>query len=101
MVSTILPERADVTEGALHYSQYCNRCHGANAVNGNVVPDLRRSTMLTQSEAWQAVVSNGALTENGMIGWSKHLNSSQVEKIRLYVGEQARKLQRETVAAQQ
>jgi quinohemoprotein ethanol dehydrogenase len=91
---------ADVAEGANHYDDYCTRCHGVQARNGNVIPDLRRSVMLTQPDAWQSIVSKGALTDRGMIGWSKYLNADQVEKIRLYVGEQARKLQAESASAQ-
>ncbi len=87
--------QADVNEGLHHYDAYCVRCHGPNAVGNNVIPDLRRSALLTQPEAWRGVVGGGALEARGMMGWSKYLSADQIEKIRLYVGEQARRLQQQ------
>jgi quinohemoprotein ethanol dehydrogenase len=85
--------QADVTEGLHHYDTYCIRCHGPNAMASNVIPDLRRSALLTNRDAWRSVVGEGALEARGMMGWSKYLSADQIEKIRLYVGEQARRLQ--------
>jgi quinohemoprotein ethanol dehydrogenase len=84
---------ADIAEGEKHYNQYCVRCHGFQAATGNVLPDLRRSPMLTSKEAWHNIVIAGALSERGMVGWSKFLKDEHAEAIRVYVGEQARKLQ--------
>jgi mono/diheme cytochrome c family protein len=85
--------QADVTEGLHHYDAYCIRCHGPNAMGNNVIPDLRRSALLTTPEGWRSVVGDGALEARGMMGWSKYMSADQIEKIRLYVGEQARRLQ--------
>jgi hypothetical protein len=60
----------------------------------NVIPDLRRSALLTNPEGWRGVVGDGALEARGMMGWSKYMSTDQIEKIRLYVGEQARLLQK-------
>lgn len=88
-----LASQADVAEGLHHYDAYCIRCHGPNAMGNNVIPDLRRSVLLTQPQAWHGVVGDGTLEARGMMGWSKYLSAEQIEKIRLYVGEQARRLQ--------
>jgi quinohemoprotein ethanol dehydrogenase len=90
---------AAAAEGENHYNKYCARCHGGSAQNGNILPDLRRSPMLTSAEAWQSVVIDGVLTPRGMISWSRFLTPQNAEAVRAYVGEQARKLQQEERAA--
>jgi quinohemoprotein ethanol dehydrogenase len=85
----------DYKAGAQHYDEYCGRCHGFDAQSPNVVPDLRRSAMLTSKDAWHTVVIDGALSERGMASWAKFLSPDQVETIRAYVGEEARKLRRQ------
>jgi mono/diheme cytochrome c family protein len=85
--------QVDVTEGLHYYDTYCIRCHGPNAMGNNVIPDLRRSAVLTNPDAWHSVVGEGALEARGMMGWSKYLSADQIDRIRLYVGEQARRLQ--------
>jgi len=82
-----------VAKGRAHYGDYCSRCHGGDAQSGNVLPDLRRSAMLTSPEAWQSVVIEGVLTPRGMISWSRFLTPADAEAVRAYVGEQARKMQ--------
>lgn len=90
-------DAALVTAGEHHYNEYCARCHGLGASNGNVLPDLRRSAMLTSPGAWKSVVIDGALAPNGMIGWSRFLSPQDAETIRAFVGERARKLREEEV----
>jgi quinohemoprotein ethanol dehydrogenase len=87
----VASERA-MLEGGTLYGAYCARCHGFDAVGANVIPDLRRSLMLTDSKSWHAIVIDGVREERGMIGWSRFINGDQAELIRLYVGERARAL---------
>ena len=90
---------AAVTEGAGLYARYCSTCHGYNIENAsNIIPDLRRSPLLTDKDAWHKVVIDGALNANGMISWAKELTPEQAESIRTYVGAQAQKLQRKLAA---
>ena len=84
---------ADIAAAETNYYEYCARCHGPGAAGSNVIPDLRRSASIAQPDAWQRIVSDGALESRGMIGWSKYLNREQVDRIRLFVVEQARTLQ--------
>jgi quinohemoprotein ethanol dehydrogenase len=79
--------------GEKQFNLYCARCHGFGAASGNVIPDLRRSLLLTSKEAWDQVVLSGSLTDRGMIGWSKYLSATDVDEIRAYVGDMARALQ--------
>ena len=85
----------EVSEGAQHYAAYCARCHGFGTDSANVVPDLRRSLILTDKSTWQQVVIGGAFEARGMVGWAKYLNPAQAETIRAYVGEQARALKKQ------
>ena len=81
--------------GKAHYDLYCARCHGYDTQSANVIPDLRRSPMLTDPQAWRTVVLDGALTDRGMVSWSKYLSPDDAEAVRAYIGEQARVLQQQ------
>jgi len=85
---------AEVAAGETQYVRYCARCHGVGTASSNVIPDLRRSPVLTDRSAWLSVVMDGALAERGMVGWSRLMTPAQAESIRAYVGEQARALAR-------
>ena len=80
---------AIVEAGAGQYAAYCTNCHGPNAVNLGILPDLRYSSLLNSSEAWREVVLDGALADTGMAGFAPVLNAEQAEAIRAYVIEQA------------
>ncbi len=75
--------------GATQYATYCDSCHGPNAVNLGILPDLRYSALLHSSEAWRDVVLGGAMADNGMAGFDAVLDPEQAEAIRAYVIEQA------------
>jgi quinohemoprotein ethanol dehydrogenase len=81
-------------QGARLYATHCARCHGFDAVGANVIPDLRRSPMLTDAKAWHAIVIEGLRAERGMIGWSGFISAVPSELIRKDVGERARALER-------
>lgn len=74
-----------VAAGGYLYGRYCGVCHGDAAVGGGVLPDLRRSAALGDAAAWQTIVHDGALKENGMVSWSGVMNAQQIETIRNYV----------------
>ncbi|MBT2187018.1 PQQ-dependent dehydrogenase, methanol/ethanol family [Sphingobium nicotianae] len=74
-----------VKNGAYIYGRYCGVCHGDAAISGGVTPDLRHSAALGDTNGWQAIVHDGALKDNGMVGWSKILTPSDVDSIRAYV----------------
>jgi hypothetical protein len=55
-----------------------------------VLPDLRWSPITANAEAWNSVVREGALAENGMVSFAEYLTPQETEAIRAYVISQAR-----------
>lgn len=90
---------AQVTEGGSIYNSTCFACHGTDAYSSGILPDLRRSAVLSDADAWKAIVHDGALKANGMIGFSRWYTPAQLEAVRAYVGEQSKKLQGREAAA--
>jgi len=78
---------AQRAEGAKYYGTFCAICH-----RGPVNPDPRRSTTLTNAEAFKAVVIDGVLSPNGMASFRDHLTPAQAESIRAYLLSEAEKL---------
>ena len=79
-----------IATGNRFYYTYCTICH-----NGPVNPDLRRSALLQNRDAWQQVVIGGALSQNGMASFSAYLKPEDAEAIRAFVNEQAKTLLQE------
>ena len=75
--------------GMQRFAENCMFCHGAYAISSGVLPDLRWSAMAATEQSWQAVVRDGALTENGMVAFGDHLSEAEIEAIRTYVLRQA------------
>jgi quinohemoprotein ethanol dehydrogenase len=71
---------AQVAEGQAQYLAFCTICH-----NGPVNPNLMRSAVAADANAWKAVVAGGALSQRGMISFSPWLNNTQIEAVRAYV----------------
>ncbi len=74
---------ADLAAGAALFGRNCAPCHG-NAERGPV-PDLRRSGVIRESVAFQAVVRGGALEKRGMSSWDDLLTEAEVEQIRTHL----------------
>jgi quinohemoprotein ethanol dehydrogenase len=78
-----------------HYAANCAVCHGPAGMSSGVLPDLRRSGALSDAGTWKDIVHDGQFTARGMVGFSKWLTEADVEAVRAYVGDAARKLQKE------
>lgn len=76
---------ATMQRGEALYQRYCSTCHGDVAVSGGVLPDLRYSAALANSQPWAEVVLGGSLQSLGMISFSKELSPKDAEAIRAYV----------------
>jgi alcohol dehydrogenase (cytochrome c)/quinohemoprotein ethanol dehydrogenase len=74
-----------VKDGKYLFGRYCGACHGDAAVAGTIVPDLRRSSVLSNHDIWQKVVVGGLLKDNGMVSFSRVLRSEDAETIRQFV----------------
>ena len=79
-----------VAEGGAQYMAFCNICHG-----GPVNPNLFRSAVATDADAWKSVVYDGKLADNGMISFRSWLTADQVEAVRAYVLSEAARLAKE------
>ncbi len=78
-----------VAEGASSYGKYCTICHGIGAVGGGVIPDVRRSAMITSTESFNSVVLDGVLEARGMASFAEALTPDEVESIRAFIVAQA------------
>ncbi|MXP00659.1 PQQ-dependent dehydrogenase, methanol/ethanol family [Altererythrobacter xixiisoli] len=76
---------AQLAEGAKWFVAYCTICH-----SGPVNPDLLRSQIATNRDAWRGVVIDGALADNGMASFAEQLTPDQAEAVRGYVLSAAR-----------
>lgn len=74
-----------VASGAYRFGRYCSTCHGDAAIGAGLLPDLRRSGTLGNEDAFQSVVFDGALKDNGMVGWSDVMKRGEIEDIRQYI----------------
>jgi alcohol dehydrogenase (cytochrome c)/quinohemoprotein ethanol dehydrogenase len=81
-----------VSAGKKVYHSYCMHCHGDAAVSGGVLPDLRFSTALANSDLWAAIVVDGALTNVGMVSFSPDLSRADAELVRQYVVRRAHEM---------
>jgi quinohemoprotein ethanol dehydrogenase len=88
-----------VRAGELLYFDHCGRCHGAATRSLNIIPDLRRSAALGNTELWRAIVIDGTLTDRGMVSFAQFVDAPQAESIRAYVGRQAVALAQEEAAS--
>ena len=79
-----------LSEGLVDYARNCLVCHGPFAVSSGVLPDLRWSPITANAEAWNSVVQEGVLAQNGMVSFADYLSPEATEAIRAYVVSQAR-----------
>ena len=77
-------DKASIAHGQALFGRYCGVCHGADAVGGGVVPDLRASSFLG-NDFWYEIVLNGALKDAGMVSFKSALNRDDATAIRNYV----------------
>jgi quinohemoprotein ethanol dehydrogenase len=78
---------AAVAAGRGLYMGNCGRCHGMPIERAsNVVPDLRRSMIIHDADAFKSVVIDGALTANGMVSFADKMSPTQAESLRAYLG---------------
>ena len=89
LTSEALPASA-VQAGSARYADLCSGCHSSAVLSANVTPDLRRSGIAADKDAWRSVVLDGVLAERGMVSFRSSLSPEDAENIRLYVQHEAR-----------
>ena len=74
-----------IAAGGKSYARYCAVCHAPGAVGSTVLPDLRRSGALVNAAAWQSIVHDGMLADNGMASFKDSLSKEEINAIREWV----------------
>lgn len=74
----------DVFHGYQLYNSYCYRCHGTDATESSLAPDLRRFTAILAQKDFQSVVMAGR-EDKGMPSWRGFLSEEDVQQIYKYV----------------
>jgi PQQ-dependent dehydrogenase (methanol/ethanol family) len=78
-----------VAHGSQVFAENCAICHGQGGAARATFPDLRRSTLVTDQAAFDAVVLQGARAARGMGSFANRLNASDTEALRAYLIGQA------------
>jgi len=73
------------------YARHCATCHGVYVTAAGAAPDLRRSAIPTEREAFESVVRDGALLQNGMPRFEE-FTPRQLADLRQYIRTEAAKL---------
>jgi mono/diheme cytochrome c family protein len=71
--------------GRVHFARNCMVCHGSLAIGSGILPDLRWSAITGNAEAWNAIVLEGTLADNGMVSFADYLTAEESEAVRAYV----------------
>jgi len=79
----------EVRAGADLFGGLCAMCHGAGAIGGGPIPDLRKSAALQSEAAWSDMVLGGERIPLGMPNFDESLTPEALEAIRAYVARQA------------
>jgi PQQ-dependent dehydrogenase (methanol/ethanol family) len=79
-----------VDQGQQLYAQYCGTCHEGGR---GLFPDLRYSSALHATIAFNAIVLEGVLQQNGMAAFRDSLSPDEADAIRAYLIKQAHDLQ--------
>ena len=74
----------DVFRGYQLYNSYCFRCHGTDATESELAPDLRRFTAQTAQKEFLSVAMAGR-EDKGMPAWGGFLSEEEVQQIYKYV----------------
>jgi mono/diheme cytochrome c family protein len=80
-----------MAEGRGLYGVHCAVCHGAAAITGGVLPDVRRAAALQNAEEWLAVL-HGGREPLGMPNFTQWITPAEAEAIRAYVAHEANAL---------
>ena len=81
----------DVYNGWKWWHVYCYRCHGMNAVGGNLAPNLVDPNEKMPLKRFLVTVKNGS-ADNTMQAWAKLLDDKQITQIFYYVRARADKV---------
>jgi cytochrome c len=75
----------DVFRGFELFNSYCFRCHGEDAVGGELAPDLRHSLNGGMTEQQFITIAMVGIKPKGMPGWAGFFDEIDIEQIYEYV----------------
>ncbi|GAB5488834.1 MAG: PQQ-dependent methanol/ethanol family dehydrogenase [Parasphingorhabdus sp.] len=78
-----------IARGRELYGRNCLVCHGDSAIGNGFTPDLRISGALVSPELWKSIVGDGALKDQGMVGFGSQVSDEGIEAMRHYVIERS------------
>jgi PQQ-dependent dehydrogenase (methanol/ethanol family) len=79
---------ATIKKGHALYHTYCVMCHGATAISGSLLPDLRYMTPATHA-AFDSIVLKGAYRSAGMPSFEQLLSKADADAIHAYISKRA------------
>jgi PQQ-dependent dehydrogenase (methanol/ethanol family) len=79
-----------LARGERLYTENCTMCHDTAYGNRGLFPDLRYSPLLNSTEAFRAVVIDGALQSRGMVSFKARFGAEEAETLRAYIAQRAR-----------
>ena len=85
----------EIEDGRILYAANCAGCHGTGTLSSGVLPDLKRSIAVTESELWEAIVMDGIYHERGMVSFADAITTDESKMIRGYVGSEALRIAQE------
>ena len=74
----------EILAGGALYHRYCYVCHGAQAVSGGVIPDLRHASAEVHA-SFSDIVLGGIRVSKGMPSFAGRLSSEEVALIQSYL----------------
>ena len=83
-----IEDQASIARGEDLYHWECHMCHGAGAVGGGVLADLRYMSLETH-EKFSAITLGGLYVDKGMVGFASRLSEQDVEDIHAYLIQRA------------
>ena len=83
-----IEDQASIARGEDLYHWECHMCHGAGAVGGGVLADLRYMSAETH-EKFNAITLGGLYVDKGMVGFASRLSEQDVEDIHAYLIQRA------------
>lgn len=87
-------DESTLVKGYGIYHTHCAACHGATAISGSLIPDLRYMSAGMHA-AFDEIVINGVLESRGMIGRGVILNKEDAHALHAYINKRAHDQQAE------
>ena len=85
---TPIEDQTSIARGEDLYHWECHVCHGAGAVGGGVLADLRYMTEETHNN-FNAITLGGLYTDKGMVGFASRLSEQDAKDIHAYLIQRA------------